>query len=120
MLSNWIPFVANPTLSPMVILPSLETPSMIILLLFDLNVVVSVLNPPINPVDAVIEPLTFKLVPSNDKLGFDVPPSLNVPSCKLNSLPSLVFRLFDTILPVWMLSPDIFVPTVAPNSDTLM
>ena len=54
-------------------------------------------------------PLTSKVVPSNDKLEASVPPNLNVPSFKLNSEPPDTVKLFDVILPVEIVSPDIFV-----------
>ena len=47
-----------------------------------------------------IVPLTINVEPLNSKSGLAVPPSLNVPSCKLNSEPATVLKLFDVILPV--------------------
>jgi len=45
-------------------------------------------------------PLTCSVEPSKDNAGSLVPPSLNVPSFKLNSEPAVVLKLFDVILPV--------------------
>jgi len=64
-----------------------------------------IVNPPMLPTLELTVPLMIKVVPSNCKSGLDVPPSLNVPSFRLNSEPIVVLKLFDCILPVLILSP---------------
>ena len=59
------------------------------------------------PIDELNVPLTCNVEPSNCKSGLVVPPSLNVPSFKLNSEPAVVLKLLDFILPVVIVSPDI-------------
>ena len=58
-------------------------------------------------------PSTSKVEPSNDKLGDDSPPSLNVPPSKSKTEPSVELKLFDLSLPVVIWSPLIFVVFVS-------